>query len=119
MLTASPLPSPTALLQVDYVVITSVDRDDIHDGGAEHYARVVRRVKQLKPSMRLECLTPDFNGTSGLEGVATVALAGLDVYAHNIETVERLQSTVRDRRAGYNESISVLEHARAVNPKVG
>ena len=103
---------------VDYVVITSVDRDDIFDGGAEHYARVVRRVKQLKPSMRLECLTPDFNGTSGLAGVATVASAGLDVYAHNIETVERLQGTVRDRRAGYSESLGVLEHARAINPSV-
>jgi lipoic acid synthetase len=68
--------------------------------------------------MRLECLTPDFNGTSGLDGVATVATAGLDVYAHNIETVERLQGTVRDRRAGYRESIGVLEHARAVNPRV-
>jgi len=104
--------------EVDYVVITSVDRDDIFDGGAEHYARVVRRVKELKPSMRLECLTPDFNGTSGLAGVATVARAGLDVYAHNIETVERLQNTVRDRRAGYRESIGVLEHARHVNPRV-
>ena len=103
---------------MDYVVITSVDRDDIPDGGAEHYARVVRRVKELKPSMRLECLTPDFNGTSGLAGVATVATAGLDVYAHNIETVARLQSTVRDRRAGYRESIGVLEHARLVNPQV-
>ena len=101
--------------EVDYVVITSVDRDDIPDGGAEHYARVVRRVKELKPEMRLECLTPDFNGTSGLDGVAT---AGLDVYAHNIETVERLQRTVRDRRAGYKESIGVLEHARKVNPRV-
>ena len=68
--------------------------------------------------MRLECLTPDFNGTSGLEGVATVATAGLDVYAHNIETVERLQASVRDRRAGYRESIRVLEHARHVNPQV-
>jgi len=104
--------------EVDYVVITSVDRDDIPDGGAEHYARVVRRVKEIKPSMRLECLTPDFNGTSGLAGVATVATAGLDVYAHNIETVERLQSTVRDRRAGYRESIAVLEHAKASNPNV-
>ncbi len=104
--------------KVDYVVITSVDRDDIPDGGAEHYARVVRRVKQLKPTMRLECLTPDFNNTSGLEGVATVATAGLDVYAHNIETVERLQGVVRDRRAGYRESIGVLEHARKVNPRV-
>ena len=104
--------------EVDYVVITSVDRDDIFDGGASHYARVVRRVKELKPSMRLECLTPDFNNTSGRAGVAEVATAGLDVYAHNIETVERLQRTVHDRRAGYRESIGVLEHARKVNPSV-
>ena len=69
------------------MVITSVDRDDLADGGAEHYARVVRRVKELKPSMRLECLTPDFNNTSGLAGVATVATAGLDVYAHNTLTL--------------------------------
>lgn len=68
--------------------------------------------------MRLECLTPDFNGTSGLDGVATVATSGLDVYAHNIETVERLQRTVRDRRAGYRESIGVLEHARKINPNL-
>lgn len=79
---------------VDYVVITSVDRDDLPDGGSSHFARVVRRVKHQNPSMRLECLTPDFNGTSGLHGVAEVALSGLDVYAHNVETVERLQSTV-------------------------
>ena len=85
---------------VDYVVITSVDRDDIPDGGAGHFAEVVRRTKAIRSSLLLECLTPDFNGTSGLDGVATVATSGLDVYAHNIETVERLQSTVRDRRAG-------------------
>lgn len=72
------------------MVITSVDRDDIADGGASHYARVVRRVKERKPSMRIECLTPDFNGRSGLDGVALVAQSGLDVYAHNIETVRLL-----------------------------
>ncbi|KAL1507655.1 hypothetical protein AB1Y20_007272 [Prymnesium parvum] len=104
--------------EVDYVVITSVDRDDLPDGGAEHYARVVRRVKARKPSMRIECLTPDFNGRSGLDGVALVARSGLDVYAHNIETVERLQKTVRDRRAGYAESMAVLEAAKRANPDV-
>ena len=99
---------------VGYVVITSVDRDDLPDGGASHFAEVIRTAKQLNPSLMLECLTPDFNGTSGLDGVATVATSGLDVYAHNIETVRRLQSKVRDRRAGYVESFRVLEHAKAV-----
>lgn len=98
---------------VGYVVITSVDRDDIPDGGASHFAEVIRTAKRLNPSLLLECLTPDFNGTSGLAGVHLVATSGLDVYAHNIETVQRLQSTVRDRRAGYAESFRVLEHARA------
>jgi len=103
---------------VGYVVITSVDRDDIPDGGASHFATVVRRTKERKPSMLLECLTPDFNGTSGLDGVALVARSGLDVYAHNIETVERLQGTVRDRRAGFRESLRVLEHAKHVQPQL-
>lgn len=98
---------------VGYVVITSVDRDDIPDGGASHFAEVIRTAKRLNPALLLECLTPDFNGTSGLAGVHLVATSGLDVYAHNIETVQRLQSTVRDRRAGYAESFRVLEHARA------
>lgn len=103
---------------VGYVVITSVDRDDITDGGAGHFAAVVRKAKELNPKLLLECLTPDFNGTSGLEGVATVATSGLDVYAHNIETVERLQRTVRDHRAGYRESFAVLEHAKRVQPSL-
>ncbi len=102
--------------EVDYVVITSVDRDDMPDGGADHFARVVRRVKSVKPSMRLECLTPDFNGTSGLDGVELVARSGLDVYAHNIETVPRLQASVRDRRAGWAQSLGVLEHAKRASP---
>lgn len=103
---------------VGYVVITSVDRDDIPDGGASHFASVVREAKRLNPKLLLECLTPDFNGTSGLDGVATVATSGLDVYAHNIETVERLQKSVRDHRAGYRESFGVLEHARRVKPSL-
>jgi lipoyl synthase len=74
---------------VGYVVLTSVDRDDIPDGGAHHFARTVRLIKERKAGMLVECLTPDFRGD--LEAVRHLAMSGLDVYAHNIETVERLQ----------------------------
>jgi lipoyl synthase len=77
---------------VGYIVLTSVDRDDIADGGAEHFARTVRLIKARKPSMLVECLTPDFRGD--LDAVRHLARSGLDVYAHNIETVERLQVRV-------------------------
>ena len=74
---------------VGYVVLTSVDRDDLPDGGAEHFARTVRTLKALRPATLVECLTPDFRGDLG--AVRHLAAAGLDVYAHNIETVDRLQ----------------------------
>ncbi len=72
-----------------YVVLTSVDRDDILDGGAEHFARTVRTLKSLRPDILVECLTPDFRGD--LAAVRHLAASGLDVYAHNVETVDRLQ----------------------------
>ncbi|KAI9597911.1 hypothetical protein BDF19DRAFT_433016 [Syncephalis fuscata] len=99
---------------VDYIVMTSVDRDDLPDGGSEHFAQTIRRLKEKAPHILVECLTGDFQGN--LDNVATVALSGLDVYAHNIETVEGLQKYVRDRRAGYRQSIGVLEHAKKVRP---
>jgi len=74
---------------VGYIVLTSVDRDDVSDGGAEHFARTVRRLKELRPDIRCECLTPDFRGD--LAAVRHLARSGLDVYAHNLETVHRLQ----------------------------
>ena len=74
---------------VGYVVLTSVDSDDIPDGGAEHFARTVRTLKALRPGTRVECLTPDFRGD--LAAVRHLARSGLDVYAHNVETVDRLQ----------------------------
>eukprot|EP01129_Flabellula_baltica_P007003 TRINITY_DN2678_c0_g1_i1.p1 TRINITY_DN2678_c0_g1~~TRINITY_DN2678_c0_g1_i1.p1 ORF type:complete len:298 (-),score=65.50 TRINITY_DN2678_c0_g1_i1:263-1156(-) len=101
---------------VDYIVITTVDRDDLEDGGATHFAKTVRLIKEHKPSILLECLTGDFGGN--LECVAEMANSGLDVYAHNIETVERLQSVVRDRRASYKQSMSVLKHVKEVNPNM-
>ncbi|GBF90791.1 hypothetical protein Rsub_03092 [Raphidocelis subcapitata] len=96
---------------VGYVVLTSVDRDDLPDGGAAHYAETVRALKAARPSLLVECLTPDFAGD--MAAVASLARSGLDVFAHNIETVERLQRRVRDARAGYRQSLEVLRGAKA------
>ena len=74
---------------VGYIVLTSVDRDDMPDGGAEHFARTVRTLKALRPDILVECLTPDFRGD--LDAVRHLARSGLDVFAHNVETVDRLQ----------------------------
>ena len=93
---------------LDYVVLTSVDRDDLPDQGAEHFAAVVRQLKRKTPDLLVEALTPDFQGKTDL--IRTVATSGLDVYAHNIETVEALTKRVRDRRAGYEQSLRVLEY---------
>lgn len=95
---------------VGYIVLTSVDRDDIPDGGAEHFARTVRTLKELKSSVLVEALTPDFQGD--LDAVKHLASSGLDVFAHNIETVRRLQPRVRDPRANYEQSLSVLRAAK-------
>ena len=89
-----------------YIVITSVDRDDVPDGGASHMAQTVAEIKRQSDGILVEVLTPDFQGD--MAAVATVARSGLDVYAHNIETVPELQSIVRDRRANFDQSIDVL-----------
>jgi len=99
---------------LDYVVLTSVDRDDLSDGGAEHFAQTVRKLKTGATPPLVECLTPDFSGN--LEHVSLVASSGLDVYAHNIETVEPLQRWVRDRRANYAQSMTVLKHVKEKFP---
>ncbi|KAK8829409.1 hypothetical protein WA577_004674 [Blastocystis sp. JDR] len=102
---------------LDYVVLTSVDRDDLSDYGASHIAKTIRELKRLsKKKIIIECLTPDFNGQR--ECVEEVARSGLSVYAHNIETVERLSPFVRDRRAAYRQSLRVLEVAKEANPQV-
>ena len=85
----------------DYVVLTSVDRDDVADAGSSHIAETIRQIKLAKPEMMVECLSPDFAGD--LECVDRVANSGLDVFAHNIETVERLTPFVRDARAKYRQ----------------
>jgi lipoic acid synthetase len=96
-----------AEIGLDYVVLTSVDRDDLPDQGAGHFADTIRAIKDRDSSILVEALTPDFQGEPDL--VREVADAGADVLAHNVETVERLQWPVRDRRAGYEQSLSVLE----------
>ncbi len=97
------------LMNLSYVVITSVDRDDLPDGGAGHYAACVRAIKHLNPHTAVEALTPDFNGAP--RDVETVLDSGLEVFAQNIETVRRLTHPVRDPRAGYDQTLGVLEHA--------
>ncbi len=141
---------------VGYVVLTSVDRDDLADGGAGHFARTVVTLKvivsalsgyldamlqlsyvplgasmsacfyadvatmhplqALRPDIRVECLVPDFRGD--LAAVRLLAASGLDVFAHNLETVDRLQRRVRDPRAGYLQSLTVLREAKAAVPGV-
>ncbi|KKF97125.1 Lipoyl synthase mitochondrial [Ceratocystis platani] len=93
-----------------YVVLTSVDRDDLKDGGAHHFADTIRRIKHKRPQMLVEALTGDFRGD--LDMVKVVAQSGLDVYAHNLETVEDLTPYVRDRRATFRQSLKVLEAAK-------
>ncbi|XP_008782125.2 lipoyl synthase, mitochondrial [Phoenix dactylifera] len=99
---------------LDYVVITSVDRDDLPDQGSGHFAETVQKLKYLKPKMLIEALVPDFRGDPSCVG--TVAKSGLDVFAHNIETVEELQSMVRDHRANFKQSIDVLKMAKEYAP---
>jgi lipoyl synthase len=98
------------LMRLKYVVLTSVDRDDLSDGGAAHYAACVRAIKRRNPHTAVEALTPDFQGV--LADVATVVDSGVEVFAQNIETVRRLTHPVRDPRAGYEQTLKVLAHAK-------
>lgn len=102
---------------IDYIVLTSVDRDDLPDGGSEHFAETVRQLKKKKPQLLVECLTPDFHGD--LEAISRLALSGLDVYAHNLETVREYQRMVRDYRANYDQSLLVLNHAKKIRTQAG
>jgi lipoic acid synthetase len=99
--------SAVAEIGLDYVVLTSVDRDDLPDGGAGHFSRTIREIKARDPSILVEVLIPDFQGDPA--AVGKIIDAAPDVIAHNVETVERLQWPVRDRRANYEQSLAVLE----------
>jgi lipoic acid synthetase len=104
------------LMGLRYVVLTSVNRDDLDDGGAAHFAACVREIKRLCPQTAVEALTPDFQGV--LEDVETVVDSGLEVFAQNVETVRRLTHPVRDARASYEQTLAVLDHAKRHRPAV-
>jgi lipoic acid synthetase len=104
------------LMGLNYVVLTSVNRDDLTDGGAAHYAAAIRAIKALTPGTAVEALTPDFQGVA--RDVQTVLDSGLDVFAQNIETVRRLTHPVRDPRAGYEQTLAVLGHAKQYRAEV-
>jgi lipoic acid synthetase len=104
------------LMRLKYVVLTSVNRDDLPDGGAAHYAAAIRAIKQRTPDTAVEALTPDFQGV--LSDVYTVLDSGLSVFAQNVETVRRLTHPVRDARAGYEQTLAVLRAAKDHRPEV-
>jgi lipoate-protein ligase B len=103
-------------MKLKYIVLTSVNRDDLPDGGAGHYAAAIRAIKRRTPHVAVEALTPDFQGV--LRDVETVVDSGLEVFAQNVETVKRLTHPVRDPRASYEQTLAVLAHAKRFKPSV-
>jgi lipoic acid synthetase len=103
-------------LGLRYVVLTSVDRDDLEDGGASHFAATIRAIRRSQPRVLVEALIPDFQGD--VEALRQVVEAGPQVVGHNLETVERLTLRVRDRRAGYHLSLRVLKTLKELNPQL-
>jgi lipoic acid synthetase len=104
------------LMGLKYVVLTSVDRDDLSDGGAAHYAECVSAIKERCPEIIVEALTPDFLGK--FSSIKKVIDSGLEVFAQNLETVKRLTHIVRDPRAGYDQTLQVLSSAKEHRPDV-
>ena len=102
-------------LHLDYIVVTSVDRDDLPDGGAAHFAEAIVRLKEI-PGLLVEVLTPDFRGDA--EAVRTVGRSAPDVFANNIETVRRLTPVVRDQKAGYDQTLAVLHRMKREFPRI-
>jgi lipoic acid synthetase len=103
-------------LELKYVVLTSVDRDDLPDGGAAHFAQTISMIKALSPSVCIEALIPDFGGD--FVELQTVVQAAPDVIGHNLETTEPLTPKVRDPRASYHQSLTVLERVKRLNGRV-
>ncbi len=102
------------MLGLTYIVLTSVARDDLADGGAEHIAKTVEAINKAEPSILVESLIPDFRGD--ISALKRVIESGVAVLAHNVETVRRLTPFVRDRRAYYDQSLGVLQNARSLKP---
>lgn len=109
--------SSIAALKLKYVVLTSVDRDDLSDGGAGHFSSTIREIKRLDSQIIVEALVSDFRGDH--KAIETVVDSGLDVYAHNVETIRRLQYRVRDPRAGYEQSLQTLQDAKSYAQQKG
>jgi lipoic acid synthetase len=103
-------------MDLDYIVITSVDRDDLEDGGASIFAATVKAIKKKNPNIIIELLIPDFK--ANIDSLKTVANSGAEVIGHNIETVRRLTPIVRDPRANYDQSLFVLKTLKELNPKI-
>ncbi|RUS70068.1 hypothetical protein EGW08_022160, partial [Elysia chlorotica] len=101
---------------LEYIVLTSVDRDDLDDRGAGHYAQTINAIKKMNPTIKVEALTPDFDGVHA--HIDTILETQVDVIAQNIETVERLTHPVRDPRAGYRQTLDFLKYAKSRSPKV-
>ena len=103
-------------MNLKYVVLTSVNRDDLDDGGANHYADTVQLIKEHNPHTSVEALTPDFKGLKS--SIETLVNCGIQVFAQNIETVKRLTHPVRDIRAGYQQTLDVLATSNVINSEV-
>ena len=101
---------------LSYVVMTSVCRDDLHDGGAEHIARTIKAIKMQCPETIVEPLIPDFRGSH--DSIKKVTDAGPEVISHNIETISRLSPMVRDPRATYEQSLHVLKMIKGINRRI-
>ena len=103
-------------MSLKYAVLTSVNRDDLADGGAKHYSNTIEAIKDARPKVMVEALTPDFEGKN--KSISILLSSSLDVFAQNVETVERLTVRVRDPRAGYQKTLKVLEKAKKLSPEV-
>ena len=101
---------------IRYVVLTCVTRDDLSDGGAQHFAETVKAIKSVDKNIEVEVLTSDFNGDQS--AVKTIVNSPIKVFAQNIETVERLTHPIRDPRAGYMKTMEVLKHAKEINKQI-
>ena len=101
---------------IRYVVLTCVTRDDLSDGGAQHFSETVKAIKSVDKNIEVEVLTSDFNGDQS--AIKTIVNSPIKVFAQNIETVERLTHPIRDPRAGYMKTMEVLKHAKEINKQI-
>ena len=104
------------VMELTYIVLTMVDRDDLADGGAQHVAETIRTLKSGEPDLLIEILAGDFRGNDA--AIATVVESGCEVFAHNVETVRRLTPRVRDRRSTYEQTLDVLRRSKDLRPDV-